>query len=210
MLKVGLSGNLCSGYDEVAEQFKKIGVPIFDADVVLKFMIHYDEVISKDIRIKFGEGAFKNGFLNEKAFNSIEKINLLLDLVNVQIIKLYEKFRVKHKLAPYTIFKSALLFEKEFDSSMNFTITTFAPADERVLRLRELEGLPFYEAYSLIQNGPDDFIKNNLSTYVIHNYEESAMTLKSQIDRIDKQLREKAGVKTESNFDEDDTLLMFI
>lgn len=203
MFKVGLSGNLCSGYEDVATQFKKLGVPVFDADAVLKFMIHYDEVISKEIRIKFGETSFQNGFLNERAFNSVQKLNLLLDMLNMRLMQSYEKFRIKHKTAPYTIFKFALLFEREFDLSMNFNINTFTPKDDRVLRLKESEGLPFVEAYSLVENGPDDILKNKLATYIIHNYEESKVGIDVQVSRIDKMLKEKAEPSYESGLSVD-------
>jgi len=191
MLKVGLSGNLCSGYEDVAKEFKKLGTPVFDADVVLKFMIHYDEMVSKDIRVQFGDGAFQNGFLNERVFSSTKKLDLLLDTVNKKLIQSWEKFRLRHKSAPYVIFKYALLYERSLDQSMNFTINTFTPKDERVLRFKEQHGLPFVECYSIIENGPDDIQKNKLATYIVHNYDEARINLKNQISEIDRKLKQK-------------------
>lgn len=191
MLKVGLSGNLCSGYEDVADQFKKLGVPVFDADAVIKFMIHYDELISKDIRVQFGNAAFQNGFLNERLFNSTQKLDLLLDTVNKKLMQSWEKFRLKHKSAPYVIFKYALLYERSIDKSMNFNINTFTPKDERVLRFKEIYGLPFVECYSVIENGPDDIQKNKLATYIIHNYDDANVSLKNQVAQIDRKLKER-------------------
>jgi len=39
MIKVGLSGNRYSGKTAVSKMFKQIGIPVFDADIVLKFII---------------------------------------------------------------------------------------------------------------------------------------------------------------------------
>lgn len=195
MYKVGLTGNLCSGYEDVAIQFQKLGVPVFDADVVSKFMIHYDELISKEIRIRFGEAAFQNGFLNERSFNSTSKLELLLDTINMKLMQSWERFRLKHINSEYVIFKYALLFERSIDTSMDYNICSFIPKDERVLRLKETERLPFIEAYSLIENGPDDFQKNKLATYVVHNYTE-AQNLESQITWIHKKISSKLNLNT--------------
>jgi dephospho-CoA kinase len=191
MFKVGLTGNLYSGYEDVAIQFKKIGVPVFDADVVSKFMIHYDDLISREIRIQIGESAFHKGLLNQNTFNSSEKLKLILDIINKKLIQSWERFRLKHKDSEYVIFKYSLLFERSMDSSMNYTVCTFTPKDERILRLKESEGIPFIDAYSLINKGPDDLHKNKLSTYIVHNYSES-QPIDKQVLWIDKKLKEKA------------------
>ena len=42
MLKVGLSGNRYAGKDAVSRLFEQIRVPVFDADIVLKFILNYN------------------------------------------------------------------------------------------------------------------------------------------------------------------------
>ena len=42
MIKVGLSGNRYSGKSTVCKLFKQIGIPVFEADVILKFIISRD------------------------------------------------------------------------------------------------------------------------------------------------------------------------
>jgi dephospho-CoA kinase len=195
MYKVGLTGNLYSGYEDVAIQFKKLGVPVFDADIVSKFMIHYDELVSREIRIRFGESAFQHGFLNEKTFNTTPKLELLLDTINKKLIQSWERFRLKYIDSDYVIFKYALLFERSVDTSMDYTICSFKPKEERILSLKESEGLPFIEAYSLIENGPDDIEKNKLATYIVHNYPE-AQSLETQVAWIHKKISSKLNLVT--------------
>ena len=198
MLKVGLTGNLCSGYEEVAIQFQKLGVPVFDADVVLKFMIHYDEMVSKDIRVTFGEKSFENGFLNERIFNSTQKLELLLNTVHKKLMKSWENFRLKHKTEPYVIFKYALLFERNIDSSMNFTINTFRPKNDRIEVYLKKNLVPFIEAYSIIENGPDDIQKNKLATYIIHNYSDASVGIEAQVKSLDHKLRGRVSTHVDS------------
>ena len=42
MIKVGLSGNRYAGKDAVSRLFEQIRVPVFDADIVLKFILNYN------------------------------------------------------------------------------------------------------------------------------------------------------------------------
>jgi dephospho-CoA kinase len=51
MIKVG---SRYSGKDRTARVFKQIGVPIFEADVILKFILNYNEELIDLIKIKIG------------------------------------------------------------------------------------------------------------------------------------------------------------
>ena len=77
MIKVGLSGNRYSGKDRVSKIFKQIGVPVFDADVVLKFILQYNYELQAEISEKVGSAYFKNGLLDyervAKALNDDNK-----------------------------------------------------------------------------------------------------------------------------------------
>ena len=41
MLEIALTGCRYSGKTTIANKFKKIGVPVFDADTVLKFILNF-------------------------------------------------------------------------------------------------------------------------------------------------------------------------
>ena len=71
MINIGLTGNICSGYEQVAEIFKVFHAPVFDADIVLKFLLNYRQDIIRPIKIKFGsiyEKGVRNGFADPCSF----------------------------------------------------------------------------------------------------------------------------------------------
>ena len=41
MIEVALTGNRYTGKDFIAKKFRKINVPVFDGDTVLKFIINH-------------------------------------------------------------------------------------------------------------------------------------------------------------------------
>jgi dephospho-CoA kinase len=74
MLKVGLSGNRYAGKDAVSRLFEQIKIPVFDADIVLKFILNYNFEINYKIRGAFGDAFSAPGdLLDIKKFKEISK-----------------------------------------------------------------------------------------------------------------------------------------
>jgi dephospho-CoA kinase len=48
MYKVGLTGSYFPGLNEVAEEYNKLNIPLFDADLIFRFLIYNNsETIGK-------------------------------------------------------------------------------------------------------------------------------------------------------------------
>ena len=180
MYKVGLTGNFYSGYNEVAEIFEAKNIPVFNADVVLKFMLNYSEKHIRKIKEKFG---------NDK----------ILDIVQLDLIKAYEKWRIKNYNSHYTIFKSSILFERKINTSMNFNISVFRPKTERRRELTTFTSMPPFTIDNILDNEMDELQKNGKSDYVIHNYGiskqgSSEFAVESQVNNINKALVKKGNL----------------
>ena len=52
MIKIGLSGNRYSGKNRVVNIFKQIGVPVFEADVIIKFILQHNYELQAEISDK--------------------------------------------------------------------------------------------------------------------------------------------------------------
>jgi dephospho-CoA kinase len=194
MYKVGLTGNFYSGHDDIAKIFKKKGIPVFDADIILKFMINYSEKHVKIIQETFGKSIYKFGLLDLNQFNDNKKFEKLLDIVQLDLIKAYEKWRIRNYNHFYTIFKSSVLFEKGWDKYMNFNINVFKPERDRVLEIIEKTEMPSSVINDIINNEMDELSKNTKSDYVIHNYSGyygTKYTVVNQIDNINRLIMNK-------------------
>jgi len=199
MYKVGLTGNFYSGYNEVAEIFEAKGVPVFDADVVLKFMLNYSEKHVRKIKEKFGNDIYKMCLLDTKMLNTNKDFDKLLDVVELDLIKSYEKWRIKNYNSHYTIFKSSILFERKINTSMNFNISVFRPKTERRRELTTFTSIPPLTIDNIIDNEMDELQKNGKSDYVIHNYGisqqgSSEFGVEAQINNINKALIKKGNL----------------
>jgi dephospho-CoA kinase len=170
MLKIGLTGNYYSGQNEVSEIFEKINVKVFDADLLVKYFINYSQSHMEKIKDHFGHNAYNLGLLNLNKFKTNKNWNDLLDIVEFDIIKSYESFRLNHKEDFYTIFKYSFLFERKINTSMDNTINCYRPKHLRKMDILDLTYMDNHSVENLLNNEYDENDKNMFATYIINNY----------------------------------------
>lgn len=203
MIKIGLSGNRYSGKNRIATLFKQVGVPVFDADVILKFILNHNYELQSEISDRVGRVYFKDGFLNEEKIKTDGKFSKIVKVVEPELYRAWEKFLNKHQKSIYAIFHSSILFEMEWNKAMDFNISVFAPYSDRVERCKYLTNKTISSIYSLSNLEMDELEKNKLATYVIHNYNNDSpyygdsLTQVNNIDKIiiDKFLKDKMTEK---------------
>lgn len=190
MYKVGLTGNFYSGYDDVVKDFENIDVPVFDADLVFKYMINYSPKYTDTIINKFGENVYINGLLNIDKF-SRDDFNKLFDIIQLDIIKAYEKWRFNKWNSKYTIFKCGFLYERTFDKHMDFSINIYKPKNERKSIVRSKTNISTLRIEDIFFNELDEIYKNQKSNYIIHNYFSNPQSVETQVSHINKSILSK-------------------
>jgi dephospho-CoA kinase len=203
MIKIGLSGNRYSGKNRIATLFKQIGIPVFEADVILKFILSHNYELQAEVSDRVGRVYFSDGKLNEEKIKTDGKLSKILDVVEPELYRAWEKFLEKNKKSIYCIFHSSILFEREWNKGMDSSISVFAPYSDRVERCKYLTNKSVSSIYSLSKLEMDELEKNKLATYVIHNYNNDspyygdALTQVNVIDKIiiDNYLKDKMTTK---------------
>jgi dephospho-CoA kinase len=194
MLKVGLSGNRYSGKNRIVNLFKQIGVPVFEADVILKFILSHNYELQAEIADRVGRKYFKDGLLNTEKVKTDGKFSSILDIVEPELYRTWERFLQKNNKAVYCIFHSSILFEKEWNKAMDINVTVFAPYADRIERCKFLTNKSVSSIYSLTKLEMDELDKNNLSDFVIHNYNNDSPfygDALTQVNDIDKKIVDK-------------------
>jgi dephospho-CoA kinase len=171
MIKLGLSGNRYSGKNRVSEIFEKIGVPVFDADTVLKFILQYNYDALADIRKYMGSDIFIRDSLDIRRMDK-ETFDKVLNFVEVDLFNAYQRFEEKYSTSIYTVFNSSILFEKEWDNRMDLTVSVFAPKTDRIKRCKAKTNQGLLLINDLIKTEMDELSKNEIADYTIHNYDE--------------------------------------
>jgi dephospho-CoA kinase len=192
MYKVGLTGNLYSGVEEVCDIFKEKGIPVFDADVVLKFILNWEQDTIRDIRIQFSSEVFSGGFLKFSSFNTDQKINRLIDIAKDKVLAKYIQFSNKNANSKFVVFKSHFLFESDFSKHMDYNVSIHSSKEERVKRLKKDTEVMSYMAHEYLEPEMPEGAKNKISNFIINNAGNSN-TLSDQIDFIIKSVGEKVN-----------------
>jgi dephospho-CoA kinase len=170
MIKVGLTGNYYSGQYEIGKLFEELDVPVFDADLILKYLINYSNPHIKQIRSELGEYSYHMGLLKVNKLTDNKSWNKLIDIVEFDLVKAYEKFRLQHKDEFYTIFKYSYLFERKLDKSMDFNVSCYRPKYYRKSDMQTLTYMDTYSINRLVENEMDELFKNKKADFTIENY----------------------------------------
>lgn len=185
MIKVALTGNFRSGHREIAKTFAKNGVPIFDVDLTIKYLINRKKEIKKLIQDEYGKHIYSGGLLSIEKFNNNEKFEKLLDLIAPEIFSTYSRFLKINSKYAYTIFLSSILFEmrwdKRFDYNMNVFKAQFLRRKDLIKNTKMSEDMIDF----ILTNEMDEYYKNTKSDHIIQNYfHQDDKRMKKQIIQI--------------------------
>lgn len=179
MIKVGLTGNKYSNIEIVESFLKKRNIPVFDADLAIRYLLHYNDTSYIKLKSKIPFDHFDNGFLNKNKFQSERKMDELLSLIEIDLLKLWENFCINNYNNRIIVFKSSLLFERELDSKMDFNINCFYPKEDRIRKNNN----NVYQIRTELSDEMGDLLKNKKSSYVIHTYQD-AREIYNYIDKM--------------------------
>ena len=163
---------------------------LFRSDIILKFVLNHNFEILYNIKKHIGEGVFGEG--DQYDINTIKSFGgfgKLVDEAELEVLKAYEKFRLKNKQSIYTIFHSSILFESGWNKNMDYTITVFAPERERIDRCRQECDTDLIDIHTLMNAEMSDLEKNGLADFVVHNYDDHDVL--KQVNRIDQRIIDK-------------------
>lgn len=183
MIKVGLSGNRYSGKSRVANLFKQIGIPVFDADTVLRFILNYNWELLGEIKHELGSEIFQGDYLNFREIKNPEVFNNVLKLVEPDILRAYDRFNKKQN-SIYTIFHSSILFERGWDKNMDRSISIFSSHTDRISRCKQLTKMGLLVINDLSKTEMDTLEKNRLSDYTIHNYNDETSAFGDTFNQV--------------------------
>lgn len=203
MIKIGLTGNRYSGKDTVAKLFEQIKIPVFNADVILKFILNFDINVNKDILDNYGEYIFTGpeSMIDTKKIRSKKDFDKLINFAEFELKRAYERFILENRQSVYVIFHSSILFERGWEKDMDFNINVFTPKDVRSLRCQKITKQSSYNISELMKGEMDDLVKNKLSDYMIHNYPSATIAFGDvcdQVNKIDQKIIDKYLIKEQS------------
>jgi len=187
MMRIALTGSIGMGKSTVAKMFERAGVPVFDADAVVRQL----QSPGGGLVDKIGElfpGTVRSGTLDRDCLAQIvlsdpKKLSALEAIVHPAVREAREAFVREHGQAPALIFEIPLLFETGGESDFDKVIVVSAPAAIQRDRVLAREGMTEQKLDAILARQMPDEEKRKRADFVIDTGADLS-TIQGQVSEI--------------------------
>ena len=171
MIKLALTGSIGMGKSTVAAMFQRAGVPVFDADAVVRELQGPGGALVERIGELF-PGTVRCGTLDRDCLAQIvlsdpAKLAALEGIVHPAVRDFRQSFIDKHSDAPALMFEIPLLFETGGEKEFDKVIVVSAPAEIQRARALERRGMSAAKLQSILDRQMPDAEKRRRADFVI-------------------------------------------
>lgn len=195
-LILGLTGSIGMGKSTVAAMFEAAGVPVFDADAVVRSMQGPGGPLVEAIEAAFpgstGPEGVKRDALGEQVFGDKAALARLEAIVHPAVAARRGEFLIEYGGAPIVVFDIPLLFEKGGASQVDQIIVVSAPADVQRARVLARPGMTADKFAHILSLQTPDAEKRARADHVIPTGLPLAET-EQQVRALIERLREEHG-----------------
>jgi dephospho-CoA kinase len=171
MIRIALTGSIGMGKSTVAKMFEAAGVPVFDADAVVRAL----QAPGGGLIEKIGEifpGCVRSGTLDRECLAAIvladrDKLAALEAIVHPSVRQARERFTAKHAEAVGLVFEIPLLFETGGEAEFDKVVVVSAPADVQRARVLGRTGMTAAKLDSILARQMPDEEKRARADFVI-------------------------------------------
>jgi dephospho-CoA kinase len=169
---IGLTGGIGTGKSTVAELLKKKGLPLIDADQLVKGIYSAPNIIATikgQLPEVVQDGKIDFPLLREKVFSD-PKIKLEIEaLIYAHLPAAFSAALDALGSANFVIYDVPLLFEKKLDPLVDFNILVYAPRKIQLERILKRDGSSQELANQMLDSQMDIESKRTNADYIINN-----------------------------------------
>jgi dephospho-CoA kinase len=170
MIKLALTGSIGMGKSTVAAMFGRAGVPVFDADAVVR-TLQAEGPLVDEIGTRF-PGTVHGGRLDReelaaRVLDQPAQLRLLESIVHPRVQNARQRFIDEHSGARALLFDIPLLFETGGEADFDKVIVVSAPADVQRARVLQRRGMTHEKFLALVARQMPDEEKRKRADFVI-------------------------------------------
>jgi dephospho-CoA kinase len=171
MIKIALTGSIGMGKSTVAAMFERAGVPVFDADAVVRDLQGPGGALLDRIGQRF-PGTVHNGVLERDRLAEIvlddpQQLAALEAIVHPAVYEARLAFIDRYRDAPALLFDIPLLFETGGEQEFDKVVVVSAPADVQRARVLGRSGMTIEKLNSILARQMPDEEKKARADFVI-------------------------------------------
>jgi dephospho-CoA kinase len=189
-LVLGLTGSIGMGKSTVAQMFRDLGVPVFDADAQVRAMQGPGGELVPAIEAAFpgttGPGGVDRKALREKVFADPAALARLEAIVHPAVARHRKAFAIAQADKSIVVHDVPLLFEKGLQAEVDKVVVVSAPAEVQRARVLAREGMTEAVFAAILAAQLPDADKRARADYVIDTGTSLAATREAVEDLVDK------------------------
>lgn len=183
MLKIGITGGICSGKSTVCKYLEELGYKVYYSDIRAKTLIYADEKLKSEVIELIGEESFKDDVYNtdyvrEIIFSDKKKLKAITKIFSKYIQKDFKKFCKMNNDEHTIFFESALIYENKIQRKFDCIVCCYASKETIRERYKNRTGNTDKELDQILNNQMDVDEKRWVSNFTINTNED----YKKQID----------------------------
>jgi len=171
MIRIALTGSIGMGKSTVARMFGAAGIPVFDADAVVRAL----QGPGGGLVDKIGEifpGCVRCGTLDRECLAQIvlsdrDKLALLESLVHPAVLEARKVFSAAHPDVAALVFEIPLLFETGGETEFDKVVVVSAPKDVQRTRVLARTGMTAAKLDAILARQTPDDEKRRRADFVI-------------------------------------------
>jgi dephospho-CoA kinase len=171
MIRIALTGSIGMGKSTVAGMFERAGIPVFDADAVVRSLQGPGGALIERIGERF-PGTVTGGILDRQrladlALDDPEQLAALERIVHPAVRDARQAFIDRYRDAPALLFDIPLLFETGGEKGFDKIVVVSAPAEVQRARVLARAGMTEEKLDSILSRQMPDDQKRARADFVI-------------------------------------------
>ncbi len=171
MIKIGLTGSIGMGKSAVSKMFRRLGVPVFDADAEVHKLQGPGGALVARIEARFPGTTGPNGVDRQKLGAAVlgkpNELRALERIVHPAVYHVRQHFLLRNRSRPMVVLDIPLLFEKGGAKQVDVTVVVSAPAFLQTRRVLRRPGMTAAKLKHIRHLQVPDHVKRQRADFVI-------------------------------------------
>ncbi len=171
MIKIGLTGSIGMGKSAVSKMFRRLGVPVFDADAEVHKLQGPGGALVARIEARFPGTTGQQGVDRQKLGVAVlgkpEELRALERIVHPAVYHVRQHFLLQNRSRPMVVLDIPLLFEKGGAKQVDVTVVVSAPAFLQTRRVLRRPGMTAAKLKHIRHLQVPDHVKRQRADFVI-------------------------------------------
>ena len=187
MMKIGLTGSIGMGKSAVSSMFRRLGVPVFDADAEVHKLQGAGGALVAKIEARFPGTTGPKGVDRQKLGAAVlgkpDELRALERIVHPAVYHVRQHFLRRNRSRPMVVLDIPLLFEKGGAKQVGVTVVVSAPAFLQTRRVLRRPGMTAAKLKHIRNLQVPDHVKRRRADFVI-NTGQSMRETRAEVRRL--------------------------